>query len=230
MKNSLRTVVVCCLLACMAVAAQAGTTTFRPPAGSSDLGDLNHNWYYSWGISWQVPTGGTIQSATLYIDNINNWKRETNDALYIRLLNNPVVGVDAMYDGQTVLDQWKWSATDAKHQVHPEYGTVRPLIALYKDRDGKYGDPTVPGNPQGTNLAYSFDSTLLGNLNSFASNGRFGFGFDPDCHYFNSGIKFEVTYSTPSPANGGAVPEPISMVLGCIGMGVVTATRRLRRK
>ncbi|MCL5103637.1 MAG: hypothetical protein M1133_05925 [Armatimonadetes bacterium] len=229
MKNLLLILIVCCVLACTMVVAHAATVTFSPPAGSSDLGDLNHSWYYSWGISWQAPTGATIQSATLYIDKINNWRAENNDALYIRLLNNPAVGVAAMYDGQTVLDQWRWSATDAKHQVRPGYGTVRPLIALYRDRDGVYGNPEAYPNPQGTNLAYSFDSTLLQSLNNFASDGSFGFGFDPDCHYFNSGVRFEITTSTPNPANS-VVPEPVSMVLGCLGMGVVTAARRLRRK
>lgn len=235
MRKLLFTISVCAVVACVLSAAQAETITFTPPSGWRDLGDLNHNWYYSWGISWRIPTGYTIQSATLYINNINNWKRETNDALYIRLLDAPKAGVDAVYDGETVLDQWDWRATDANHMVHPEYGTSRPLIDLYQDRDGSYGDPTVYHN--GTNLAYSFGSivdsktglTLLQSLNNFVldSDGRFGFGFDPDCHYFNSGIKFEITTSPLNPSI--AVPEPFSMFLGTIGMGMIAAARRLRR-
>jgi len=46
---------------------------------------------------------------------------------------------------------------------------------------------------------------------------NFGFGLDPDCHYFNEGITFTIeTY----------IPAPGAILLGSIGLGLVGWLRR----
>lgn len=234
---------VCALLVCALCAAQADTFNFS----TNGLGDLDHNSYYSWGINTStleanLLQGYTIQSATLYIDNINNWTKETTDRLYIRLLDNPAIGVKTWSDNQTTYDQWKWVSGDSNHMKMSTYGTTRPLIQYYDgsyhdyyhDGDGSYGDPSKSPHPAGTNLVYSFGNltyngkSLLQYLNDFATDGKVGFGFDPDCHYFNDGVRFEIT-TCKNPVPGRAVPEPISVFLGTLGMGTIAAVRRIRR-
>ncbi len=48
------------------------------------------------------------------------------------------------------------------------------------------------------------------------------FGLDPDCHFWNNGIKFEITTSDDT------VPEPTTMVL--LGTGIAGLYLKRRRK
>lgn len=63
-----------------------GTFTFAPIP--SDMGDLNHSYFYLWKVKWNIPAGEKITQATIFIDNINNWAIE-QDILYINLLDDP---------------------------------------------------------------------------------------------------------------------------------------------
>lgn len=218
-----------CLCVCVIVAAAAcgsyADSTYRfEPLNYKNLWNLDHNSFYSWGVKWDVPSGEIISSATLYIKNINDWKDEPNDVLYIRLLDNPPVGEKKYWDGQKRIDQWNWTSTSAP--VYPLYGAERPLVGFYTDEDGSYGNPKSAPYPQGTDLAFAFDADLLGYLNRFAADGVFGFGFDPDCHYYNSGISLEITTSPTRP--GQIIPEPFSIMLGSLGLGVVALIRKRR--
>ena len=61
-------------------------------------------------------------------------------------------------------------------------------------------------------------------LFTYISNGgNFALGFDPDCHYFNDGIRFEIFTSN-------AIPEPTTMVMLGTGLAGIAARMRKRRK
>ena len=76
--------------------ASALTYTFEPDP--IDLWDLYHGQYYTWGINWVKQPNKTIMSASLSIENINNWAIEDDDILYIHLLDNPSSGANRHYD------------------------------------------------------------------------------------------------------------------------------------
>jgi hypothetical protein len=97
----------------LATAAHATTFTFKPVdavAGDgnvNDLSDLDHGYAYTWGITsaalrTELLGAYQITSATLTIKNIYNWdKNDTNNQLYIHLLDNPALGVTAIVDDPT---------------------------------------------------------------------------------------------------------------------------------
>jgi hypothetical protein len=47
-------------------------------------------------------------------------------------------------------------------------------------------------------LTHVFTTSQVAALNAYLADGRFGIGFDPDCHFFNDCIKLRVV--TPEPA------------------------------
>jgi len=164
------------------------------------MGDLDHNYYYSWKINWSLPAGENITGATLVFKNIWDWQYHELDILSIHLLDNPPALANMIsynlwkgYDNEGGGDYW-----DGKG----------PLLGTWSDPYGGYS-----GLYQVPYLAFSLPSSDalyadLIDLNNFVSNdGHFGFGLDPDCHYYNDWIKFIITTAyTP-------VPEPSILLL-----------------
>lgn len=172
------------------------TTVLKPTPG--DVFDLDHYYYYTWGTEFKVPTGHEIVGATLKFDDIWNWKKEPN-VLYVTLLDNPAKGVKTYYDNQGGGNAF------AGKGVHV----------------GSWTDP-VGGYDRKFDLVYDFKKLgLLDELNAFAKDGRFGFGFDPDCHFYNKGITMTIQTAP--------VPEPTTMALLAAG-GVAAFLRRRKAK
>ena len=172
------------------------STTWQPTP--SDLYGLEHGHYYSWGIDWAVPPGQTIVGATLSIDNIRNWNNSEND-LWIHLLDSVSSGVT--------------SDTDNKNEQIDAFAGQGILLAHLEDLT------TSP-----IDVVIAFGAGEIAALASYAADGNFGFGFDPDCHFWNCGITFEVqTRPAPSPP---PVPAPGALLLGSLGTGFVAWIRR----
>lgn len=173
--------------------ANAAVYVFTPTP--SDVFDLDHRNYYSWGIDWQKPADQVIVEAELSFRNIWNWREEENH-LYTHLLDTPQLGVKTWWDGEGGGDAW---------------ASAGPLVGVWSD--------TVGGVNNGYDLKYKFSELgLIDELNTAVADGRFGFGFDPDCHYFNEGVKLKITTAP--------VPEPATMVALGIGIAGLLARRR----
>jgi PEP-CTERM motif len=182
------------LVAGASFASAQTTKTFVP--SNTDLSDLDHYYAYTWGIDNIVPAGEVITGAKLTITNIWDWTVE-DDILYVNMLDNPASGVNSFYDNQ------------GGGNYFGGQGTVV----------GTWTDP-VGGQSTGKNLVFDLGALgLLGKMNQYAADGKMGFGFDPDCHYFNDGVKLEVTTAP--------VPEPASFAV--LGLGGLLLLKRRKK-
>ncbi len=168
---------------------QAALYTLTP--NPSDLYDLDHHRYYTWGIDRPWDSSDIAVSATLSFDNIRNWNDKPN-VLYIHLLDRARLGVRQGWDNQGGGDQFAGQGV---------------VLEIYRN---------LPSTPQ--DLSYSFTPEQILALNAYASDGRFGLGFDPDCHFYNDGAQLNIAT--------GTVPEPASIALLTMGLGIFGGRRK----
>ena len=194
MRRSLLAICASGIVLCALTAAQAGTINLIP--SPADLQDLDHYYYYDWGISgYTIPLGEDIAAATLSINSINNWAVEPN-ILYIHLLDTPPT------NGIKIgADTWRWSDNQNGGDAWAGNGA---LLTTYTD------DDVYPNPPE--NWSYTFSRQQVITLNEFAGDGVFGLGFDPDCHYYNSGITLTLT------TEKAPVTEPGSLLAFAAGL------------
>jgi hypothetical protein len=199
MKKSLMLLLILGLM--MAGSTQAGVYYYHP--SPTDLRDLDHFQYASWGINWTHQSERIVE-ATLTFSNIWNWRAEPNN-LYTHLLDYAPLGTQYHADN-TSGDQFLGQGN---------------LVGNWTD--------SVGGRPRNYDLIYRFSTLgLVNTLNTYSSDGRFGFGFDADCHYYNDGVTLAITTSDNPPPDS-SVPEPASMLLFGVGVAGASVVRKLRK-
>lgn len=202
---------------CTLALGQAGADVLTFVPSDKDLNDLDHDYAYQWGIAANALKGKTIVKANLYIDNIRDWTIENNDMLYVRLLPSATssgTGIKQYFDDEAVGDYFRNQGTGLV--------TFKDLLP-YTEAQLK--------NKSSIDLSYDFTAAQLATLMTYVNDGNFGMGFDPDCHYFNDGIKLTITtyVAPPVVVPPPAVPEPGTLALlavGLLGLGYVQRRKK----
>lgn len=243
-----------CLVLWLPLASRANTFTFTN--SSSTLENLAHGTAYTWGLDLTqmgllesaLHHGEHLDSATLTIYNIYDWKANEKDVLYVNLLNNLRSGVHSytynsapsQNDTTYGSDFFNTASTHLQYQAdvansllvysgsyddHGYTDTHNNFVAM----PGTWGDP-AGGRATNFNLVINLTPANLTVLNQFlatdynhlSTTNDLGLGFGPDCHFFDKGVK--LTVNVPDAGNTLAL-----LVAGLAAIaGMITSGRRTR--
>ncbi len=192
------TIFLCAVMLVLSISGLAGAESYIFEPNDHDLWDLEHKRYYTWGIDFDLPGEETIIGASLFFNDIKNWRYEEND-LWVHLLDEVAVGA---YQGN-----------DYGHGQTDYFDEQGVLLNQWED---------IPNIAQ--DITYEFDSSELESLSNYLADGNFGLGFDPDCHFYNNGIK--LTIETKESTGAVVTPEPATMFLLSFGFIGLAAFRK----
>jgi PEP-CTERM motif len=196
---------------------------------NTSLEDLAHGTDYTWKVdngSWSIPANEYIVSAYLDITALNNWLEPEADYMNIYLLNNPY-STPTHWPTKSLLttfmDQNWYTQTYQDWEI---IGQTCTGSGRHRHCTPKYGwvTKTRTVNPA-EDFQYYLTSGQIALLIQYLSDGKFGIGFDPNCHYDDTGMTFTiVTAKIPQ------VPEPATMLLLGLGLvGLAGARRKIQK-
>lgn len=199
--------------------ASAAVTNYQP--NPANLDDLEHHTVYTWRIDNVDPSNLPITSATISIEGIHNWDNSPN-ILFVHLLDTAKSpGVTAFIDdphnlGSDVPPPFIDDFVNTRYHNMPGWPVASGTADTYLTSASFSTKPT--------DFTYTFTADQLKALNAYVANGHdIALGFDPDCHFYNSGVKFTITTA--------AVPEPSAIILLGGGiLGLFFRHRALRRR
>lgn len=200
--------------ACLATGSRAAVTTMDFQPTPVDLNDLDHHLVYTWRIDNINLTNVSITGASMTFTNIANWDSNPN-MLFVWLLDTAIgSGVRTVQD----VDASQAPVTDIADAF---LGSLPTLLngSTAKTKLFQHSFTTTP-----TTWTYNFSASELLALQTYINNGHdIAFGLDPDCHFFNDGVKFTLTL-TPVPEMASAIPA-----LCLIALATAFEIRRRRR-
>jgi len=164
-----------------------------------DMDDLEHGYAYTWGIQQTIPSNAEVKAASLFFDNIRDWTTEPN-VLYIHLLDSAPLGIRKLTD-------------NGSGDYFDGQGTV---LTVYNN---------LPATAQ--DKLYVFSNAQVDILNDYLADGTVGLALDPDCHFFNDGVKLTLTLRT---SGISSVPEPATMAFLTVGGGLMLFRRARRNR
>ena len=186
------------LLVCVGFSGAASTMTFTPP--DADLYDLDHAYHYAWNID--LGTSNDIVAASITLNDIYDWRYGNDeDVLFVNLLDDWFGPYGPSY---------VYHERDNTSSTMNEFGDQNLITTL------EVTDDIGIGSENAKTITINFNSDQLVKLNEYAVDGKIALGFDPDCHFYNSGVSFSVT----------VVPAPGAILLAGFGMSLVGFLRK----
>ncbi len=182
--------------------------------GDADLWDLDHGYAYKWKVAYILPEGEEVTFAKLEIKSIDNWYGDPDkDILYIDLLNiNKATGGLSRVEDKPASGDW-WQSK----------GLLGDGLGIRLD---EYTDEKDGGKPTGSlyaeDYSYTFGTLELAALTSYLRGGtpgyvaQFALAFDPDCHYYNCGVKFTIETEKISTPDAGSTAALMIPALGAL--------------
>ncbi len=174
-------------LAAVASTGHAGTITYTPTP--ANLNDLDHHVVYTWRLDNITVAPSNITGASITFTNIRNWDSNPN-VLHLHLLDTAKsAGVASFVDDPTN----QVPVTDFTDDfISTRYHSMSNWLVAAGTSDTFLVDHSF--TTTGVTWTYTFTAGQLAALQSYIANGgNVALGFDPDCHFYNDGISFQLT-------------------------------------